>query len=183
MLRPFLKHHSEVVLKTPIFNLRRERSAHPATGQVGEYVVLEQPDWVNVVAETAAGALVMVRQWRHGSERVELEIPAGLIEPGEAPLEAARRELREETGYEASAWEALGSMRPNPAFQGNTCHVMWARGCARVGAQALDPGEAIEVCELEAQEVAARVASGDIGHGIVLFALYRWLERRGQVRW
>jgi ADP-ribose pyrophosphatase len=183
MPRPFIKHHSEVTLKTKIFSLRSERSEHPVTGHIGDYVVLDQPDWVNVIAQTPEGELVMVRQWRHGTGRVELEIPAGLIELGESPKEAAQRELREETGFEAEAWESLGNMRPNPAFQNNTCHVMWARGCVRVGSQALDEGEDIEVCTLPVQEVEARVASGEIAHGIVLFALYRWLDRRGCVRW
>ncbi len=183
MPRPFLRHHSEVVLKTPIFKLRRDRSEHPRTGHQGDYVVLEQPDWVNVIAETPGGDLVLVKQWRHGSAEIELEIPAGLIEPGEQPVEAAKRELLEETGFGAAHWEVLGSMRPNPAFQANTCHVVWASGCVQVGHQNLDAGEDIEVCVLKREEVIAAVERGEIRHGIVLFALYRWLDRQGRVRW
>ena len=182
--KPFKRHNSEVILETPIFKVRRDRSSHPHTGQEGDYFVLEQPGWVNVVALTdGAEALVMVRQWRHGTRSIELEIPAGLIDPGEGALEAAARELREETGYVAKRLEIIGDMQPNPAFQSNSCHVVLATGCRRVGEQALDHDEQIEVVSVPASELEEYVRSGEIRHGIVLFALYTWLNHQGMVRW
>jgi len=177
VIEPFVRHASEVLLETSIFTVRQDLAAHPKSGRVCPYVVLEQADWVNIVALSEAGELVMVRQWRHGTRCVELEIPAGLIDPGEAPLAAAARELREETGYVAAKLELLGSVAPNPAFSANTCFTVLATGCRLEHEQELDAGEDIEVELLAPEAVRAAAAAGAIRNAMVICALYWWTQR------
>ena len=175
----FIRHASEVVLETPIFDVRRDLAEHPRSGRRSHVYVLEQPDWVNVVALTDAGEVVVIRQWRHGTRRVELEIPAGLIDPGETPLEAGARELREETGYVAERLEVIGSVAPNPAFSANTCYTVLAQGCRRVAEQALDPGEDIAVELIARERLREAVASGEVRNAMVICGLYWWLSSPG----
>ena len=148
MAKPFTVIDTRPLVSTRVFSLRADRAVPPKGGEAGEYYVLDTPDWVNVIAETEDDEVVLVKQWRHGSRRVELEIPGGLIEPGEAPLMAAARELMEETGYEAAEMEILQTIRPNPAFMDNECTTVLAKGCRRVGPQALDDDEDIDILRI-----------------------------------
>ena len=141
MIRPFMRKASRILATNPIFRLREEVRSHPGSGIEGTYVTLESPDCINVVALTPERHLILVRQWRHGTLREELELPAGLMDEGETAVEAAARELKEETGYSAERLRVLGAVRPNTAYQDNTCFTILAEGCLRTGAQALDAGE------------------------------------------
>lgn len=161
-----------------IFRVRRDRLRSPRTGELLERVVLEAPGWVNVVARTDEGRILFVRQYRFGREALTTEIPGGMVDPGEDPLEAARRELREETGYEAERWLSLGRLEPNPAMQDNLCHLFLALGARPVGDLRLDPGEDIRVLSLTPEEVRRGVREGEIRHCIVVAALSRVLDLR-----
>ncbi len=183
MAKQFKRHASESLLRTPIFGLRRDTVAHPDTDHRGEVFVLESPNWVTIVPETSDGRIVMVRQWRHGSRSVELEVPAGLIDPGETPLEAGPRELREETGYASDRWTTIGEMLPNPAYQDNVCTTLLAEDCRLVGEQQPDPDESIEVVLFDAAEVRDLVRRGELRNSVVLCAVLRWLEHRGRIDW
>ncbi len=102
------------------FSIRKERAVLPSSGVAHEFVLFESPDWVNVVPVTDREEIILVRQHRLGTDRMELEIPGGLVDPEDRDnLEAAKRELLEETGYRARSWSFLGSVCPNPALQGN----------------------------------------------------------------
>jgi 8-oxo-dGTP pyrophosphatase MutT (NUDIX family) len=162
-----------------LFKPRYDRMRNPRSGAVLERLVLETPDWVNVVALTRGRDLVCVRQFRFGTGEVELEIPSGIVDPGEGHDEAARRELREETGYTAGRWRYLGAVAPNPAFQDNRCHHWLAEQAACTDAPALDVGEDIAVELLPLAAVPALVADGRIRHSLVVSALARVLDLRG----
>lgn len=164
-----------------VFRVRRDSSVNPRTGLGHDFVVLEGTDWVNVVALTAAGEVLLVRQWRHGTGTETLEIPGGSVDPADASdLEAARRELREETGFVSTRWRELGWVHPNPAIQSNRCTTFLALGCERAGDPEPDGGEDLRVERLPAADVDALVVSGEIRHALVLAAFHFWKLDRGR---
>jgi len=171
--RPWRRVGSEPGPDLIIARARFDTLEHPLTGDPHRRLVLDAPSWVNVVARTVGGAFVVVRQFRFGTEEVTTEVPGGVVDPGEEPLEAARRELREETGYTSERWSLLAVVAPNPAFQSNRCWQFLAEDCERTQATELDPGEDIQVALLEESELRAEIESGAIDHSLILCALAR----------
>jgi 8-oxo-dGTP pyrophosphatase MutT (NUDIX family) len=164
-----------------VFRVRRTRYRHPRDRREGEFVIIEANDWVNVLALTDDGRMLMVRQFRFGVHDFTLEIPGGVIESGEDPLAAGVRELREETGYAGGSARIIARIRPNPAIQANVCHIVLVEGCAKVDEPHLDPNEEIEVQVLDVEDVLARAEAGTITHSLVvdaLFFLRAWREGR-----
>jgi len=157
---------------------RFDTLTNPRTGAELRRTVLRTPDWVNVVALTPERLLVMVRQYRFGSRTITTEIPGGVVDPGEAHADAARRELREEAGYTAERWSYLGCVEPNPAFHDNLCHHWLAEDALPTHDQELDPGEDIVIATLELDDVRAQIAAGDIRHALVLTALSKVVDLR-----
>jgi len=141
---------------------------------------LDTVDWCNVVPITDQGQIVMVRLHRFGIDRPSLETPGGLVDEGEMPIETARRELREETGYAARELVPLGIVHANPALQATQLHMFLARGCHRAGDQALEDLEDCEVLLLDRDDLFRRLAGGEITHALVWTALLAWrlLEER-----
>jgi 8-oxo-dGTP pyrophosphatase MutT (NUDIX family) len=138
-------------------------------------MVLEAPDWVNVIALTPDRQLILVEQYRHSSETVELEIPGGVMDPGDAfPVETAIRELREETGYAGENARVIGQVFANPAILTNTCHTVLIENCRLEHALDLDQGEDLVTRLLPASEAGARVRRGEIRHSLVVVALYHF---------
>jgi len=167
---------SEEVDDYEVFRVRRYRARSPRTGKTRPFSVIDTADWVNVVGLTEDDRVILVRQYRHGVDRVSLEIPGGVVDPGESPADAAARELREETGFAGTAPIHLGTVEPNPAILGNRCHTYLIRDCRPAGEQRLDPGEDIEVATLPRGDVARAVADGRITHALVVCAFW-WLHR------
>ena len=162
-----------------VFQVTQHEASHPQTGATRTFSVIHSADWVNVVAITESDDIVLVRQYRHGIRRQTLEIPGGLIEPGESPEQAARRELREETGYAAEQWRQIGVVEPNPAIQSNRCYTLLATGARRVGDLELDPGEVIAVETRPLADIDTLVSTGEITHSLVVVAFYHlhgWLS-------
>ena len=135
------------------------------------------PDWCNVVALTEEDELVLIWQYRFGTDALSLEIPGGVIEPGESPIDAAKRELREETGYEAASFEHLMTVDPNPALQGNRCHTFLARGARLAGSTAFDELEECELALIPSMHAADLLDGGHITHSLAIMALERFLRR------
>jgi ADP-ribose pyrophosphatase len=165
-----------------IFSARWDKRVSPRTGQTHEFIILDSLNWVNIVAVTPEQKLVMVEQYRHGTETVELEIPGGLLDAAhESPLEAGIRELREETGYEGGTAEVLCEQFPNPAFMSNRCYTILARECTLKHPLEWDHGEDLVTHLVPVAEVPGLVASGKIRHSIIIAALYQFdLWRRKQ---
>ena len=156
---------------TRIFDVQGVQFRHPVRGTEREFVVIDAPDWVNVLALTPDQRLVMVNQFRYGTDAFSWEIPGGVIDRGEDPVTAGVRELREETGYVGTSARLLGSVNPNPAIMNNRCHLVLVEGAAPAGALEWDPDEEIEVATLPADEAYAWAQSGRITHSLVLNAL------------
>lgn len=157
---------------TRIFDVRRTRFRHPVRGTERDFIVIDSPDWVNVIALTPDHRIVLVRQFRYGTQDFSLEIPGGVIERGEAPLLAGVRELREETGYAGAPARLLGSVRPNPAMQSNRCHFVLVEAAVPTGPVAWDEDEEIQTTTLPAEEAFALARNGQISHALVLNALW-----------
>lgn len=159
------------VAKTRIFEVRSTRFRHPVRGTERDFVVIDAPDWVNVVALTPDHRIVLVRQFRYGIDAFSLEIPGGVMDAGEEPLIAGVRELREETGYTGAPARVLGSVHPNPAMQSNRCHFVFVEQAVPTTPLAWDEDEEMEVIAMPADEVFALARTGGITHGLVLNAL------------
>jgi ADP-ribose pyrophosphatase len=172
MIKEWKKLTSETAADFYIFQARRNTSESPRTGKVHEVVVLESPDWVNVVAVTPDRQVVLIRQFRHGREEITLEIPGGMVDEGEAPEATARRELQEETGYEAERWHYLGQVTPNPAFLDNICYTYLALDTVQTGQPSFDGSEDIEVLLVALDELGEMVQNGRITHALVVAAFY-----------
>ena len=164
---------SETGPELPLFRVRFDTLQHPTSSAVFKRMVLESPDWVNVVAVTADGKIVIVEQFRFGVGELTMEPAAGIIDPGEEPLDAARRELLEETGFGSGNWRYLGSVQANPAYQENSCHHWLAEDVVSLQAPTPDAGEAIRVHLMTLDEIKAAIAAGQLRHPLALSALSR----------
>jgi len=148
--------------------------------EIDDFCVLEAPDWAAVLCVTSAGQIVLVRQYRHGLRGESLELPAGALEAGEQPFDAARRELLEETGFAASQWDPLLRASLDPARQSGWAHFYVARGALATAAPKLDPSEDIEIALVSKPELFELIDSGRIVHGIHIAAILL-AERRGLI--
>jgi 8-oxo-dGTP pyrophosphatase MutT (NUDIX family) len=145
-------------------------------GQDHTFFRIEATDWVNVVALTEDGRFILVRQFRHGAARETLEIPGGMVDEGEAPAQAAARELEEETGYRPGRVQQIGTVNPNPALFPNRLHTFLATDCRKVGEVDNDPHEETLVELVDRARLSQCVEAGEIDHALVLAAFF-WLSR------
>lgn len=168
--------------RTRILELQSVPFHHPRRGVTRDFVVVDAPDWVNVLAHTDDDRLVLVKQFRYGIDAFSWEIPGGVIERGEDPVRAGVRELLEETGYAGENARLLASVHPNPAFMRNRCHLVLVENCRRTRAVEWDADEEMEISATPVAEVYARARSGGITHSLVLDALLffepLWRSRR-----
>jgi 8-oxo-dGTP pyrophosphatase MutT (NUDIX family) len=160
-----------------VFRVREDIARSPESGSEHSFFVVEANDWMNVIPVTEDGRILCVRQYRHGTEEISLEIPGGIIDDGESPIASARRELLEETGYEAAEIVEIGVVAPNPAIQNNRCYTFLATNVRHVGEQRLDATEDIDVVLIDQEDVPARIADGTISHALVVAAFYHWNAR------
>lgn len=160
----------QLLLDTRVLAVYGRTARSRQSDKAGTFYWMKMPDWVNVVAITPARELVLIEQYRHGLDRVTLEIPGGTIDPGEAPLAAGVRELVEETGYAGDA-ELIGVVSPNPALQANWCHTLRVREARVVAPPRFDGHEEIALRLVPIAELPELIRSGRIHHALVVAAL------------
>ena len=177
MIKNWLRIKDRVLSETRIFTLMEVLDRSPYNSREHAFCVIDSPDWVNLVPVTEQGEVVMIRQYRHGSQQVTLEIPGGMIDAGEEPVAAARRECQEETGHIVNQVSPLGVLNPNPALFGNRLHTFFG--------QVIDIDEKVHVSETEKTEVELVPVShirkylldGTIDHALVCATLWRFLDQ------
>ncbi|MBS1153864.1 MAG: ADP-ribose pyrophosphatase [Myxococcaceae bacterium] len=153
-----------------IFKLRQLQAADPRDGTPHPRVLLDCPDWVNVIPVTKGAQIVMIRQFRFGIWSVTLELPGGMVDPGEDPATAVARELEEETGYRPGKLVSLGWCHPNPAIMNNRLHSFLALDCEQVHGGAPDAAEDIAIELYPRAKVEQFLRDGTISHSAVITA-------------
>jgi len=169
----------KTVYSCPIFRVG-ERYCRSPGNEPGTFIVLDTSDWAIVIPalETQNGReFVMVRQWRHGALDLSLEFPGGVFEKGEKAIDAAARELREETGYSAGKIEKLGEFNPNPAIMSNKVHFFLATDLKAAHGQELDDDEYVEVETVPWKEVLDGMGKAPYIHALMGTAMAMYLKR------
>ena len=165
---------SEYLIRRPWLTARRDEVQLPDGRVNPEYYVLEYPDFVNVIALTKEGLFVMERQYRHGARRTCYELPCGVMEKGETPLEAAQRELLEETGYGGGEWREFMTLSGNPSATTNMAHCFLATGVELKGKPHLDALEDLSVHLLRRDEVKALLLENRMIQALMVAPLWRY---------
>lgn len=178
-IKPWERKGSRLLVDCRIFNVNESVAISPVTKEEHSFYFIETADWVNVVPITANNELVCIRQFRHGSEKITLEIPGGLVDAGEQPAVAAARECLEETGYETAEMESLGVLNPNPAIFKNKLHTYIAKNVCLVAEINNIETEHTEVQLIPMEDVANLLVSGEIDHALVAATLWRALYFMG----
>lgn len=169
---------STYIFRRPWLTVRQDSYQLPDGRIAPEYYILEYPAWVNVIAITPAGEFVMVEQYRPGLDGIFTELVAGVAEPGEEPLEAARRELLEETGYGGGSWELFTVLSGNPGSTNNLTYTFVARDVTPAGDRRLDPTEDLDVKLLTEAQVRDLLASDQLKQSLMAAPLWKYFATR-----
>jgi len=171
-VRPWRRIESRRAQRCRVFDLDEVRFEPPDDRPAGWFYVIDAPHWINVIPLTEDDRVLLIRQYRFGTEEITLEIPGGMCDGEEPPVEAARRELREETGYDAREVTELGWVHPNPAIQNNRCYTYLARGLSRVGPPEPDAHESFELVKVPLARIPDLIAGREITHALVIAAFH-----------
>lgn len=164
----------EYLFRRPWLTARKDVVKLPNGNIIPEFYVLEYPDWVNVIAITTDEKFVMIRQYRHGLGETRYELCAGVVDPGEDPLTAAKRELYEETGYGKGEWEEISVISGNPSTINNLTHCFVAKGVEKISTQHLESSEDITVHILTAEEVKTLLLNDEIKQSLMAAPLWKY---------
>ena len=173
MIKPWKCIRSKPAQSFYVFSIRTDTTISPRTGIEHDFYVIESRDWINIIPLTDDHQVVMIRQYRHGSREVTLEIPGGLMDSGDTPRKAAARELLEETGYQAKKWIQIGVLNPNPALFNNRCYTFLAQDVKKVSDPTPDQTEDIEEVLIPLADIPGLILKGEIDHAMVITA-FAW---------
>lgn len=173
-IKPWTTVNSQYIIRRPWLTARCDQALMPNGKLHPEFYVLEYPDWVNVIAITASGEFVMVRQFRYAMRIVATELCAGVIEDGETPLEAAKRELLEETGHAGGEWREIMTIGQNPSTCTNLTHCFLATGVEKVSTQHLDETEDVEVVMMSLDQVRSMLVNDELKQALMTAPLWRY---------
>jgi len=163
----------DLVADCGVFKIVRRRERKVRGGQTGDFSVIKAFDWVVAIASPREGEYLLVNQFRFGIDAMSWEFPAGCMDVGESPMDAAVRELREETGYSPDGpGLVLGKVHPNPALQDNTCWFVLFENVRDCGAMDWDQFEEMQVRAFPIAEILHMAMDGRISHGMVHAALF-----------
>lgn len=172
---------SEYLFRKPWLTARREHVRLPTGAEIKDFYVLEYPEFCNVIAVTKDGRFVMERQYRHARQLTAIEIPAGCVEEGEDPMEAAKRELYEETGYGGGEWRKLMTICPNSGACTNLSHTFVATGVEKLSAQHLEDSEDIKVVLLSRDEVLRMLRNDEFQQAMMAAPLWKYFFKGGSI--
>ncbi|MCC7429849.1 NUDIX hydrolase [bacterium] len=173
MIEHWKKIASELAGNFRIFKIHFEKCTSPKDKKTYTFTILETYNWVNIIPLTPENEVVMVKQFRHGTKEVTLEIPGGACDlTDKNPLHSATRELQEETGYTSDEVSELGWVHPNPAFQTNKTYTFLAKNCLLTHNQNLDLAEDIEVVKIPLAEIPQKIRNKEITHSLVISAFH-----------
>jgi 8-oxo-dGTP pyrophosphatase MutT (NUDIX family) len=179
-MKPWEIKDRQIAYSCPIFTIQKKQVCSPRTGRILEVQAVHTPAWVMVLALTPQREVVMVRQYRHGIEEICLELPGGLLDPGDASAEiTAQRELLEETGYQAGAFRQIGRCHPQPAILANECFFFIGYEAVPVKAQTMDAGEDVEIVTVPLATIPGKIKQQQITHGMVLLAFFYYTLSMG----
>ena len=164
----------QAVLETPIGTIRKGPLQSRTSLKRKDFYYFDFPDWVNIIALTPAHEILLISQFRYGTKRMELEIPGGMIDPGEDVVEAGCRELLEETGFAGEHGKVIGKVCPNPAIQGNSCYTILVENAVLTSNPHPDDMEEIDWFLVPEQEIDRYISDGLIEHGLVLNAIFHY---------
>ncbi len=168
------KTSSRQIADCRVFKIREDICERESDKKEGTFFVAENPDWVNVIGLTKDEQVVLIEQFRHGTEEIILEIPGGMIDEGEKPEAGAKRELLEETGFTSDKFVFLGKSHPNPAIQNNLIHHFLAVDCEKTGETAFDEHESVITKIVPLTKIRNLIEEEKITHSLVLAAFYKF---------
>ena len=162
------------LIEKPWLTARVDKVQLPTGVIIDEYYVLEYPDWVNTIAITKDGKFVFVRQYRYAIGKTVNELCAGVVEKGEDPMDAAKRELMEETGFGGGNWQEWMTISANPSTHTNLTHCYLATDVEPLGKQHLDQGEDLELRIFSREEVLDMLQKGEIWQALMVAPLWKY---------
>lgn len=168
--------HSDYLIRNRWLMVRKDHIRQPSGCEMEDFYVMEYPDWVNVIAITEDNKFIIEEQYRHGLQRVNFELCAGCVEQGETPLEAAKRELLEETGFGGGEWKEFLVSAPNPNSMTNVCHTYLAKGVKKISEPHREQTEDIIVHLLTLESLVKTLNEGKIIEGIMQAPLYKFIN-------